>query len=824
MFTRELSSEGAATFVVAAAAVVAAAIAAGKFIQHQYEEKELAKHKAEIDQINEIYKRHLEKISVTLDSPVIEIKLPPIFDAEFHPTVLLQRTALQSLYEDGLSSTYPNSLAPYGQSILKAMRLLTAYHERRLDSRRIGLMKGDVGEAHDTTSAVLSYCMLMLSQYCVNFKGDAYEIACLKAMTSFLSAFVSCNKYRECSEQLAPVYVELDDALLFLEEHCLKLSMQDLIRQCRSDCDNFNDHMIRLCVQLIIPNEYWPQVPYLTLGDHDIAKKVVIPRYAFRDGNWENHIIRKLDVGYSEVLLPNCMLSDWLCYLAQQYDSTFKKSPSPVHRPEENFSSDTEIQKITEAVFRNGISNFLTNTAIDQEAFSATKKIVCITEKKKIDEQNKGEKQKKEQMEEARIKEKKKERIMLYRNIYQLVKRSISAQKFSGQIEDQMEELGTYYFVNSSQCDFIFDVLDGLSEQIRAIAGEKGLSMAVHGLKSEFHGVMLETQEDGLLRAFEKELQRAEQVVNVIKKTVQRHVHRKQHREYAAAQSSDPAQRLTRGSVGVVSSSSSSSSSGAASGRAEDHSHSGGFQGSNGSKRDIYLEKKKLLQLARDVQLEFNIDMPRYEVILEQPAASLSNIPPPIPPRPAAILLSHPLSSSSPLPPSQSTSSSSSVSSLSAAGASSSALTQAALLASTSKREVEPHESAIVSHSTASSSASSQSAVSLSATSTSSAALTQAPVISDKDKGKILEILENYRHHSWFRISEDRKKDSRVFYESLVSAKEIQKISALLTQACTTAKKSDVTHENRFFKRHRTGSRYLKALDQIGSCIPRSNV
>lgn len=242
--------------VVLTAAGLALTVTAGVCAYKAFEHYEEKKHRKEIEAINRLWKKWLERINIPDNNDIqgfpIPFKIEPGKDASTAQSLHYNDDEVEAL-ANKLPHGTDTALSPYREAVLNAILKLKEYYFARKDH-------------NDITSGVLCYLLNMLQTHCLNFEGYEYDIAYLDAIASFIDEYASLEG-RENSQHftfLNPVYSYLREAQKYLENHRDKLSIEEMIGELRDTCISVNPQLIRSNLKLVTKNSDWPLIKTVT--------------------------------------------------------------------------------------------------------------------------------------------------------------------------------------------------------------------------------------------------------------------------------------------------------------------------------------------------------------------------------------------------------------------------------------------------------------------------------------------------------------------------------------------------------------------------------
>lgn len=298
-----LAADPASLITAAVISGVAVTVSAAVFTYHAYKTYEEKKHRAEIEFINHLHLKHLSRIYI---SDYNEIQgFPPIFKLSKDPnSAAAESMHLTDEQIDDIGKTLPHStdviLSYYRESIVYAIRKLKDYYFSR-------------DERNDITAGVISYLLYMLNTKCLNFQGYDYDIAYLKAITNFITAFASIKERSHSQEfsRLNPVFSYLTTATQILEKHKESLSLEEMVGELRDACISKSSQLIQCLAKLISKDKHWRLIDFV--GIDELANGII--RQEFIKKEIGGFVLSK---HHSKTIRPSGF-SDWLITLASYY-------------------------------------------------------------------------------------------------------------------------------------------------------------------------------------------------------------------------------------------------------------------------------------------------------------------------------------------------------------------------------------------------------------------------------------------------------------------------------------------------------------------------
>ncbi len=317
----------AEALVLVAAAVGVGGYFAGKEIVQivhkdwiAYEEK---KHKAKMEVINKLHKKHLANLSISTGAVIPA--LPQIFQFK------ADNKTVESLHYnpdelDDIGSTPPEApvqLTLYEQYVLDAILKLKEYYH-------------DLPHKDDITGGVLSYLLNILQNRCLAFAGYEYDITYLDALISFINQYASIEntEHSQHFSRLMDVYTPLKYAVQELEKHKESMSLRDMVEEARKACLDTNNQLIRLMVRIIVPEKYDDLIG--TVTHRELEADILRKKYVDVE-KWG--VIFK---SKHEIDLPNSIFHNWIMglsnYFLEAQDPTAILHGKPFMQPDELFA------------------------------------------------------------------------------------------------------------------------------------------------------------------------------------------------------------------------------------------------------------------------------------------------------------------------------------------------------------------------------------------------------------------------------------------------------------------------------------------------------
>lgn len=359
----------AGTLIIAAAVTTYA-------IWSNYTEKE---HKEMIERINGLHRDYLSQISI--DEHSAKVGFPPIFEDKKngqYGTVRYSEAMLKDIAENTLRTSGPTNLADYRTHIHDAILCLINFGGKyKTDERNI-------------TTPVVEYLIHMLESKCVNFSGYSYDIAFLKAITTFINEYAGLFDADTRSRHFAGltrVYAKLTNAIQELEKQKENRTQAALIEETATICRVSGDKVLRNLVKFITPSEDWEDVDTTPLASI-LENKISLPsstRFFFK----LFHYIHKAKNLTSSQLGP--LIKSLTAYYLESVDSDIDTPPKI---PPLDFMHLTKLDPTNQAhiptlrAIRDTFKcadNFLT-TKLDSDPESPHLQFVPLKSKKDIPE------------------------------------------------------------------------------------------------------------------------------------------------------------------------------------------------------------------------------------------------------------------------------------------------------------------------------------------------------------------------------------------------------------------------------------------------------
>lgn len=450
-----LAQNPAALITMTTAAGVLVTVGAVAWTYKAYTNYEEKKHRKEIEFINQLHKKHLEKIPI-FDNKEIQ-GFPPIFKLKEGE----KASAVDALHftDDEIKAVgnataedLDPSLDKYRELILNAILKLKEYYFSRK-------------ERHDVTASIISYLLYMLEKYCLNFQGYVYDNAYLQAFAEFMIAYMSIDKAVDSQhfEHLNPVRAYLLAAKQELEKHQKSLSLSDMLSELNKFCKDASKKLIRIFVQMITPVKDWKYVETATFDE--LQANVLRKKYT----KW-----RILGVPWRDkkIEIPKSNFNEWLSWLLMYFEESIDTdSPMTIDdvlEPAKIFSlPDLEKRhllkkkglgkttkewndlqalndelKALRQVFAS-CDNFVT-MKLDKKTAEDTPKFIHVTKKDELIE-----------------------RADTYVGIATLAHKVISLKYLCHYLIDSTKQLGLIYMRNPSHFVMIFEVVNGMCDEIK---------------------------------------------------------------------------------------------------------------------------------------------------------------------------------------------------------------------------------------------------------------------------------------------------------------------------------------------------------------------
>lgn len=425
-------------------------------IYHDYEEK---KHKKEMDAVNLLHKKFLEKIIIP---DLQEIQgFPAIF--KLNPKDNVVEAIIYTKEEvEAIGQNYPHNvdiaLSMYREAIINVIDKLKAYYLER-------------GIYNDITASVLSYLLFIFETKCLNFAGYDYDIAYLNALSNFIIGYASIEE-RVVSQhfsRLQEVSSYIQDAKEALQKHKDSLTLEEMLRQLRGTCSDYSKQLLREFTKLINSMKNWRYVDNVTA--EEIANGILRKKYVRSE-------IKGIPYRYDRAkAIYRSFFKDWAVKLADYYlktldpDTSLKstdilppkemfKYPHLVDEklsPDENLSQTIqENENLTKMrAFFKTCKNFVTHQA-GKSPLTSLPDFVPITDIHLMDDRNE----------------------LLYR-LALLIHKMISLQFLCTFLLKSIKQLGEIYIKNPLHFNKVFLVLNKLCEQISNDADKNKTSITL---------------------------------------------------------------------------------------------------------------------------------------------------------------------------------------------------------------------------------------------------------------------------------------------------------------------------------------------------------
>lgn len=443
--------------------------------QHFFLELKEEKTYQEIKKINEILKECIASCNNKTTS------LPAIFtfDDPNNPkkasSIQFNKEILADLESPKSKSDIDPNLLGYVQYIKNCMA-----HIYRFYLVHAGRSWPHHPSPQDTTSSVLNYLLLILHTHCLKFEGYDIDIAIIKILEKFINKFSFLHgENSDRCRLLTPAFNCLTAAQKELEEHSKTFFYQDYLRRLASACNHTNDHLIKLITTIITPNKYW-ESELTTITVEEISRGLIKPAYS-------SIFNRAIELHDNHLTKITKKCAKHFC------DVTFK------HSSEHDLGKEDEQKhSANDGNPFQGCNNFLTYKAKQIKSHDASNKLVNI-DKTELPE-----------------------RIKIFENFILLSNLISHVQSFSSYLHYSFKELGEAYISNPHHCNFVFDVLNGLSEKIAILI--KTLFDVLQDLDIQISGTMSPPQQQDLLPEIRTLLTSIEQeVVGTINIMVSKH-------------------------------------------------------------------------------------------------------------------------------------------------------------------------------------------------------------------------------------------------------------------------------------------------------------
>lgn len=426
-------------------------VAAAVFVYKQFESFEEKKYRKEIQKINNLHKKYLERIYVPGFNDVQGF--PPIFKLNTDEKSGIASSLHYTRDEvEAIGKQLPHgsdiALSGYRQKVQSAIFKIKEYYFSR-DNHR------------DTTAGVLSYLLNMLDTKCLNFQGYDYDIAYLDAISKFIVAYSSLEGRTNSQHfsRLQPAVAYIREAKQALERHKESLSLEELIAELRDNCTNCSASLLRKLVKMMVPTQYAHLSE--TAAIEELGERILRKRYVSAQ-------VLGLELKHDEeIILPKSVFQDWIEALADYY----LMSLNPVGRlldPEK--WAPAELFKFTEKA--RSIERMLGHGTIDKKELERYQKqmhqIREIFEHSHNFINTKLVKKNKESKFEPVTQDKDiLDRTEVMADFSRVIHSVISMQYLCTHLLKSIKQLGDLYAKDPDHCREIFEVLVNLCEVIR---------------------------------------------------------------------------------------------------------------------------------------------------------------------------------------------------------------------------------------------------------------------------------------------------------------------------------------------------------------------
>jgi hypothetical protein len=324
--TRSILASPTTQTVAIGAGVASAAFASAKFVQWGYESYKNKKRLESIKKINALHEKHLKNLTVRSTEEDDPVPLPPIYqaspeDPSKFSSITVNREIITSIVNRVAQYT-DSAVGEFRQHITEAMGFINAFYNWRLQNDHIFHPRKE----NDTTSNVLCYMLLMISEHCYSFKGYEQDICYVRQLASFLLDFMSMKQGKDDVRfaKLEPAYKSLNNALDILEANVVKQTPDSLIKRLTTNSERAIKSLMKLYVKLLMSDKYWGHIDALTLAN--LAVGVIKPRETYKIFF---HLYTHID---KEVRLPDLIYSDWIMQFASDYEDATSSDAQKTHQ------------------------------------------------------------------------------------------------------------------------------------------------------------------------------------------------------------------------------------------------------------------------------------------------------------------------------------------------------------------------------------------------------------------------------------------------------------------------------------------------------------
>jgi len=477
-----LAANPATLITAAVIGGVAVTVSAAVFTYKAWKSYEIKKHREEIEFVNHLHLKHLSRIYI---SDYNEVKgFPPIFNlTKDQDSDAVESMHLTDEQIDDIGKSLPHSadviLTVYRESIINAILKLKDYYFSR-------------NERDDITAGVISYLLYMLQTKCLNFEGYDYDIAYLKAVTSFITAYASIKERQHSQEfsRLNPVFGYLTTAMQTLQKHKESMSLEEIVGELRDSCIHKSNQMVRCFAKLITPDKYWnlidlaaidelsggvirreyikTEIGGLVFSKHHSKKVQPSPFYEWLLG-LANYYLKTIDsdtkLNNKELLDPNVQFR---LPVKERYLILRNKTNLSRAESSELYAIRGKIKQIV-SLYQSA-PNFLTTT-LDPESINKLPKMIAVTDS------------------EIAL-----DRAEAIKSFATLIHQVISLQHLSTEVLKSSKQLGELYLKNPNHFCQIFFVLESLANRIKDNIGTCRKQLTAI-LRSDKNTMQLERQE-----------------------------------------------------------------------------------------------------------------------------------------------------------------------------------------------------------------------------------------------------------------------------------------------------------------------------------------
>jgi hypothetical protein len=268
-----------------------------------------------IQKINGVFDDHLKILTIQENNNDKPVKLPPIFkladESEQtespesststprqdkrkgykYQSFVMSKELIRSI-KNKKPQVNSVTMRKYIHHITEAINTMLDYHAQRITKNS--------NKADDTTSNVICYILLMLSEHCLNFRGTEKDKEYVDRLGRFVNGFASLRgQDSDRFKWLSIVYKSIRDAADELKEHLSVHYADDLNNQLISGCDDTIPALIRCYVKLVTPLSHWPYVETVPL--QNLSSGILREKF-------ESSYFSRSD---KSINMPDNMISKW---------------------------------------------------------------------------------------------------------------------------------------------------------------------------------------------------------------------------------------------------------------------------------------------------------------------------------------------------------------------------------------------------------------------------------------------------------------------------------------------------------------------------------